>query len=77
MTVYDEIEIEDLDFESDISTFFYNCPCGDRFQITLDDLMSGDDIAECPSCTLQIKIIFDREDLDDFSVMAKEAVLAM
>lgn len=77
MTIYDEIEIEDLNFEAEIKTFFYNCPCGDRFLITLDDLINGEDIAECPSCTLQIKIIYDREDLDDFKIISQEGVLAM
>ena len=33
-TVYDEIEIEDFDFDPEFSTFYYPCPCGDRFQIT-------------------------------------------
>ena len=35
MNVYDEIEIEDMDFEADEQTFFYPCPCGDKFQFTL------------------------------------------
>ena len=33
--VYDEIEIEDLDFDPDNQTFYYPCPCGDKFNITL------------------------------------------
>ena len=71
MTVYDEIEIEDMDWESDIATFFYNCPCGDRFVITLDQLVAGEDIAECPSCTLRIKVIFQSEDLTGFKAELK------
>ncbi len=63
MTVYDEIEIEDMDFEADEQTFYYNCPCGDRFRITLAELKSGENIAECPSCTLQIKVIYEPDDL--------------
>ena len=66
MTIYDEIEIEDLDYEEYEETFYYNCPCGDRFMITLEQLREGEDIAECPSCTLTIKIIFEEEDLDEF-----------
>ncbi len=31
--IYDEIEIDDMDFEED--RFYYPCPCGDKFQITL------------------------------------------
>lgn len=41
-TIYDEIEIEDFDFDPELKTFYYPCPCGDRFQITevsfIDDL---------------------------------------
>lgn len=33
--VYDEIEIEDLDFDGESGVFYYPCPCGDKFQITL------------------------------------------
>lgn len=33
--IYDTIEIEDLDFDKRNKTFYYPCPCGDRFAITL------------------------------------------
>lgn len=33
--IYDEIAIEDLDFDSETATFYYPCPCGDKFVITL------------------------------------------
>jgi diphthamide biosynthesis protein 3 len=33
--IYDTIEIEDLDFEKRNLTFYYPCPCGDKFAITL------------------------------------------
>lgn len=74
MGVYDEIEIEDMEYEPDIATFFYDCPCGDRFQVTLDQLQDGEDIAECPSCTLQIKVIYEAEDLLDFSFEGGESI---
>ena len=35
----------------------------DRFSITLEELLDGEDIAGCPSCTLRIRIIFDEESL--------------
>jgi CSL zinc finger len=35
MSVYDEIEIEDLDFDEETGIFTYPCPCGDKFNITL------------------------------------------
>jgi hypothetical protein len=31
MSVHDEVEIEDMDFDLDLMTFYYNCPCGDKF----------------------------------------------
>lgn len=57
--VYDEVEIEDLDFDADSRTFYYPCPCGDKFQITLQDIGGGRTIAKCPSCSLTIRIIYD------------------
>ena len=57
--VYDEIEIEDLDFDAESETFFYPCPCGDKFQITLEEIKKGEMIAKCPSCSLTIRIIYD------------------
>lgn len=33
--LYDNIEIEDLDFHPGTKTFYYPCPCGDKFAITL------------------------------------------
>lgn len=66
MTVYDEVEIEDMDWKPELASFFYNCPCGDRFTISLAQLQQGEDIAECPSCTLRIRVIFQSEDLRAF-----------
>ena len=31
--IYDEVEIDDMDFEDE--TFYYPCPCGDKFQIKI------------------------------------------
>lgn len=59
--VYDEIEIEDLDFDAETEMFFYPCPCGDKFQITLEEIKNGQDIAKCPSCSLTIRIVYDEK----------------
>ncbi len=64
--IYDEVEIDDLEFEVEDSTFYYPCPCGDKFRITAAMLKAGKDIATCPSCSLQIRIILDEEYLEDF-----------
>ncbi|XP_061164822.1 diphthamide biosynthesis protein 3-like [Saccostrea echinata] len=60
---HDEIEIEDMEYDEDTETYYYPCPCGDRFEITKEELASGEDVAKCPSCSLLIKVIYD---IDDF-----------
>lgn len=67
MSVYhDEIEIEDMDFNAEDAKFYYPCPCGDRFELSLDDLENGEDIATCPSCSLIIRVIFTLDDVERF-----------
>lgn len=34
-SVYDEVELLDCEFSEEEETFFYPCPCGDRFRITV------------------------------------------
>ncbi|KAI0218650.1 diphthamide biosynthesis 3 [Lamellibrachia satsuma] len=58
-TYHDEIEIEDMEYDDEKETYYYPCPCGDRFEITKEDLENGDDVATCPSCSLLIKVIYD------------------
>jgi diphthamide biosynthesis protein 3 len=59
MSFYDEIEIEDMTYDEATTLYHYPCPCGDRFEISLGDLRDGEDVAVCPSCSLQIKVIFE------------------
>jgi diphthamide biosynthesis protein 3 len=59
ISIYDEIEIEDMTFDEALGVYHYPCPCGDKFQIALDDLLDEQDIAVCPSCSLMIRVIFD------------------
>lgn len=63
MSIYEEVEIEDLDFNPKTQVYTYPCPCGDKFTISLEALWDGEDIATCPSCTLRIEVIYDEEDL--------------
>lgn len=66
VATYDEIEIEDMTFLPEEQMFTYPCPCGDRFEILLDDMLEGENIAVCPSCSLMIDVIFEPEDLGEF-----------
>lgn len=56
---YDHIDLDDFEYEPEISTFFYPCPCGDRFQISAEEIIIGGYIARCPSCSLTVKIVLD------------------
>ncbi|CAG9135770.1 hypothetical protein JYU34_004830 [Plutella xylostella] len=62
MTVFhDEIEIEDFEYDEDEDMYYYPCPCGDRFQISKEELIAGEEVATCPSCSLVVKVIYDQE----------------
>ena len=60
ISIYDEIEIEDMTWDEALQIFHYPCPCGDRFEIVIDDLRDeSNDVATCPSCSLMIRVIYD------------------
>lgn len=62
MSVYhDEVEIEDFEYDEDEEIYYYPCPCGDQFQVSKADLIAGVEEATCPSCSLVIKVIYDKE----------------
>jgi len=63
MFIYEEVEIEDMMYNEEEAMYTYPCPCGDQFRITLEELWDGEDIAKCPSCTLQIMVIYEENDL--------------
>jgi diphthamide biosynthesis protein 3 len=58
-SIYDQIEIEDMTFDPAMQIYHYPCPCGDRFEISIDDLRDGENVAVCPSCSLMIEVIFE------------------
>ena len=62
MPLFDEIEIEDMEYNSEKELYSYPCPCGSAFYISLYGLIDGETIAYCPDCTLFIKVIYDIED---------------
>ena len=60
---YDEVDLEDMEWRDDLKAYTYQCPCGDFFQITLEELRAGEDVAHCPSCSLVLLVIYDPDDL--------------
>lgn len=63
MSIYEEVEIEDMLYDEQDLSYTYPCPCGDKFRITLEELHDGEDVAKCPSCTLRITVIYEEADL--------------
>lgn len=45
--VYDEIEIEDMDYDEEKEIYTYLCPCSGTFSISKADLKLGNDIGRC------------------------------
>jgi len=62
---YDEVEIEDMAWDEEKGVFHYPCPCGDRFEISRQQLAEYEDIATCPSCSLIIRVVYDPLDYQD------------
>ncbi|KAG5675559.1 hypothetical protein PVAND_005454 [Polypedilum vanderplanki] len=58
---HDEIEIEDFEYNEEEELYTYPCPCGDEFIITKEELMEGLEEATCPSCSLKVKVIYNKE----------------
>lgn len=62
MVLYSEVDLEDMTFDIDSKIFFYPCPCGDQFQVSVDVLMDDsldEYIAVCPNCGLEVSVRFE------------------
>lgn len=68
MPLYDEVEIEDMEWNDELTSFTYACPCGDIFMISLEELKRGEEIANCPSCTLFVQVIYNQVSFLGFKV---------
>ncbi|KNC85795.1 hypothetical protein SARC_02020 [Sphaeroforma arctica JP610] len=56
---HEEVNIEDMEYDPELKTYFYPCPCGDQFEITLEEVIDGEEAAYCPSCSLVLRVIVD------------------
>ena len=54
--VYDTVLLSEMEYVEDDATYYYQCPCGDMFEITVEDLTNGMTIARCPSCSLKVRV---------------------
>jgi diphthamide biosynthesis protein 3 len=60
-TPYEEVALADMAWSDELQAFTYECPCGDLFQISGDELAAGEDIAYCPSCSLIVRVLCDAD----------------
>merc|ERR1712224_696646 len=70
-SVYEEVELEDMDYDEVEEVYTYYCPCGDEFQLYKEDMEDGEDIATCPSCSLIIRVITTRPSLRNNLLMSQ------
>lgn len=59
--IYEEVAFADLDFDDSEQMYYYECPCGDLFEISQADLDVGERIAKCPSCSLRLRVLMPED----------------
>ncbi|KAL8449354.1 hypothetical protein Emag_003644 [Eimeria magna] len=79
---YEEVRLQELEFDALEQLFVYPCPCGDLFELPLAELRAaaagaetqGFALASCPSCSLKIRVLFDTAEL---KLMEEELSIAV
>ena len=56
-STYEEVLLSDMTFEEEEGMYYWECPCGDMFEISQEELDQGQDIAHCPSCSLTLRVL--------------------
>jgi diphthamide biosynthesis protein 3 len=79
MSIYEEVALADFRYDADALMYYYACPCGDLFEISLDELHDGEDVALCPSCSLKVRVLFDEQELPPlpYATLAGDADAAL
>lgn len=70
---YEEVSLADMIVADEKDRLLFPCPCGDLFEISLDDFSKGGDVAQCPTCSLTIKVIFTVEEKEAFLLKLKNS----
>ena len=60
-TPYEEVELSAMSYDEAQELYTYECPCGDLFSISGDELAAGEDIAHCASCSLVLRVLCDAD----------------
>ncbi|EDO05538.1 CSL zinc finger domain containing protein [Babesia bovis T2Bo] len=64
--IYETIALGDCHYDKDQKIFYYMCPCGDLFEFSLGQLLDGNLVSECPSCSLRVRIDLKDGDLEPY-----------
>ncbi|KAL2916341.1 DnaJ subfamily C member 24 [Polyrhizophydium stewartii] len=54
--LHDSVNIEDMDFDDALDSFFTPCRCGGRFLLSITQADAGVDAVDCSQCSLWIRI---------------------
>lgn len=54
----------EMTLSEDKLRLLYPCPCGDLFEIMIEDIRAGESVAQCPTCSLTIQILYTAEERD-------------
>lgn len=77
--VYEDVSLLEFEYDSLKEVFVYPCPCGDLFELPLSELrkrigeLHGEAtgefsaIATCPSCSLKVRALFEKDILQQIS----------
>ncbi|PIA14989.1 DnaJ-domain-containing protein [Coemansia reversa NRRL 1564] len=63
--VQDEVDLDDMEFDSDTRKFSYPCRCSGSYIIAEDDLDAAREIAPCTDCSLKIRVLYEVMDCSD------------
>ena len=61
MAAYEEVPLDAMTWDEALQGYTYECPCGDVFEISGDELAAGEDIAHCASCSLLLRVLCDAD----------------
>ena len=59
------VTLDEMIWDGEKQHFFYECPCGDVFTLTPDDVRAGEEIARCASCSLYIEVEYDSSQAEE------------
>lgn len=64
--LYETVTLQDCQFSAEENVFYYLCPCGDLFEFQVEELLKGNLLAECPSCSLRARMVLKKGELEEY-----------